>query len=140
MGWTDPSGHIYAVSEVVTAATLNTYSEANLAFLYGDAAWTGVAAGTLYVNSWVDIGGAYLPVAFRKIGTRVVLRGIMASGTGMVAAFTLPIGYRPTLNTQFPVVSNSLFGFVIIGSNGSVVPTVGSTVSFSLDGISFDTI
>lgn len=30
MAWTPPSGHIYVTGEIVTAATMNTYIEANL--------------------------------------------------------------------------------------------------------------
>ena len=35
MSWSAPSGHIYAVAEIVSASTLNAYVEANLAFLGG---------------------------------------------------------------------------------------------------------
>ena len=33
MAWTDPASHIYTVGEIVSAATLNTFVQANLAFL-----------------------------------------------------------------------------------------------------------
>lgn len=33
MAFTDPSGHIFVVSEVISAATMNTYIEADIAFL-----------------------------------------------------------------------------------------------------------
>lgn len=33
MPWTDPAGHIYAVGEVLTSSTLNTYVQANLVYL-----------------------------------------------------------------------------------------------------------
>lgn len=133
MAWSAP--HNYSVSEVVTAADMNAMT-GNDAFLYGDLGWTA----PVYTNSWTDIGPPYLPVGFRLVGTRVVMQGIMHNGTGMVSAFVLPVGYRPTANLQMSTVSNSLWGFVIIGSNGSVVPTAGSTASFSFDGMSFDTV
>lgn len=33
MAWTSPSAHIFAVAEVVSAATMNTYIQSNLGFL-----------------------------------------------------------------------------------------------------------
>jgi hypothetical protein len=136
MPWTDPSTHIWATGEILTAANMVTYVEANLAFLYGDAGWTAPA----YTNSWVDFGAPNLTVAFRLVGNWVELRGTMKSGTINAAAFTLPAGYRPTATAQFAVPSNSLFGMVSITSAGVVTPVVGSNVSVSLDGIHFCTI
>jgi hypothetical protein len=34
MAWTDPASHVYAVGEVLSAGTLNTYVKDNLLFLY----------------------------------------------------------------------------------------------------------
>ena len=137
MAWTDPTGHIYAVSEVLTAATMNTYVEADISFLYGDAAWTAVS----YTNSWVDMGAPFIAVAYRKVGTSVRLRGGMKNGTLNTAAFTLPVGYRPGATAIYSCLSNSLLGAVSIASTGVVMPgNPGSNASVFLDGMTLDTI
>ena len=136
MPWTDPSTHIWATGEILTAGNMVTYIEANLAFLYGDGGWTAPT----YTNSWVDYGAPNLVGGFRLVGIWVQLRGTIKSGTIGSACFTLPAGYRPTATAAFAVPSNSLFGMVTVTSAGVVTPTVGSNVSVSLDGIHFCTI
>ena len=97
-------------------------------------AWT---APTL-TNAWINFGGTLGTAAYRKDAMGFVhLKGVVKSGTIGSAIFELPVGYRPAGDTRFPVVSNNAFGVCAISSAGSVVPTVGSNVSFSLDGITF---
>ena len=127
--------HIFVIVEITSAMSLNGLGF-DLTFLYGDTAWTAVT----YTNSWVDFGAGQTAVGFRLIGTRVVLRGTMKSGTINTAAFTLPVGYRPPAGLNFPAVSNALFGSIVIASTGVVTPATGSNVWFSLDNISFDTL
>lgn len=105
-------------------------------YLYGDAAWTAPT----YANSWVDLGGGNATGAFRKVGTRVVMRGTIKSGTINTTAFTLPVGYRPTATVVFACASNGAFGELSVASTGVVVPVVGSNTFFCLDGVIFDTI
>jgi hypothetical protein len=136
MAWTAPSGHVWAVGEVLTAANLNTYSANNLSFLYGDTSWTAPT----FTNSWVNFGGGNNPAGFRLIGTRVVMRGVVSTGTIGLSAFTLPAGYRPPLAVNMPVVSNAAFGYVLINAVGTVIPSVGSNAWFSLESLTFDTI
>lgn len=108
----------------------------NCNVLYGDVAWTRVTYG----NGWADNGGGFQVVGYRKVGTRVHLRGTMKSGTIAVPAFVLPVGYQPLAALLFPCASNAAYGELMISTNGSCTPAVGSSVSFSLDGINFDTI
>jgi hypothetical protein len=137
MAWTAPSGHVWATGETVTAASMNTYIANDLTFVYGDTAWTAPT----FANGWVDVVGSYPPAGFRLVGTRVVFRGAMKSGTMSATAFTLPVGYRPTAFARFAVVGSSgAFGEVDVSSAGAVTPSVGSNVQMDLGGIAFDTI
>jgi hypothetical protein len=89
-------------------------------------------------NSWVDFGGALGTIRYRKDAEGFVhLRGVMKTGTINTTAFTLPAGYRPAADTRFACVSNNAFGVCSISGAGVVNPSVGSNVSFSLDGITF---
>lgn len=106
-------------------------------FLYGDTGWSAPT----FTNSWVNwTGGSAPPAGFRLIGTRVVLRGTIASGTINTVAFTLPAGYRPTASVDFAVISNGAIGWLGILTTGVVTPVSGSNVRFALDGVTFDTI
>lgn len=134
MAWTTPT--TWTTGQVVTASNMNTYVSNNTSFLYGDTAWTAPT----FTNSWVDFATGTGPTGFRLIGTRVVLRGGIKSGTIAASAFTLPSGYRPTAQCNFIVDSNAAVGVIQINSTGTVLPNTGSNVYFMLDGISFDTI
>ena len=92
-----------------------------------------------FQNGWVHYDSRV--ARFRKYDDgRVRLEGIIKSGTVATAAFTLPVGYRPTAAAElyFSCVSNAVFCQVNIAPNGNVV--VGSTFSVWLDlsGIEFD--
>lgn len=97
MPWTDPSTHIWAAGEILTAGHMNTYLEANLAYLYGDTAWTNVAS---FTNSWTASSPA---PGYILIGRVVYLRGVLGAGTANTVAFTLPAGYRPTVTNYYLV-------------------------------------
>lgn len=75
---------------------------------------------------------------YRHLG-QVFLTGFIKGGTVATTAFTLPDGYRigPQADAYFTVTSNAAFGTVIVSVNGSVIPAIGSTAYFSLDGIIF---
>ncbi len=95
-------------------------------------AWQAVT----FENSWVDVGGAFNSAEFRALGDkRVEIRGLISSGTIGLAAFTLPVGFRPVADYSVPCVSSGAFAQTNVGSDGTVVPTVGVAVSFALDGI-----
>lgn len=126
MPWTDPSTHIWAAGEVLTAGHLNTFVEANLAFLFGDTGWTNVS---VFTNSWV--AGTTTP-RFMLLGRVVYMEGQISSGTINTPAFTLPAGYRPSQSVPIATTSNGAFGQVTVAVNGVVTPVVGSTSNFSL--------
>jgi hypothetical protein len=98
-------------------------------------AWTAVT----FANSWVNFDAAH-PTQYRKIGEDVEIRGAIKSGTVAQAAFTLPVGYRPSQEQTYAVVSNGALGILTINLTGTVVPATGSNVYFYLPSLRFSTI
>jgi hypothetical protein len=86
----------------------------------------------VFQNAWADLGGAWQVAEFRFVGDLVEIRGVIAGGTIGLAAFTLPVGYRPPADLVFAASSNGAFGSFTITAAGVVTPTVGSAVSFSV--------
>lgn len=63
-----------------------------------DSGWITVGSGgtaPAFQNGWGNTA-SFQVNQFRKIGTIVYIRGAPNGGTGGVAMFTLPAGYRPT--------------------------------------------
>jgi len=131
--------------------------------LNGDTGWVGV---TSFGSGWENYGGAYAPVAYRKIGNVVHLRGLVRNGPHATPIFTLPTGFRPPFPGIFPAIFHSVTrtfesglpkngtadhrhdvtvllhdvaGRVHVDTNGDVIATnvVFDTRFVSLDGISF---
>lgn len=91
-----------------------------------------------FLNAWVDSGAPYQTTRYWKDPAGVVhLRGRINGGTIGLAAFTLPVGYRPAATESFAQASAGAFGALNVFADGSVVPAVGSNVSFWLSGITF---
>ena len=98
--------------------------------------WTAVGA---FLNGWANYGSIWRPASYRKEGKRVALAGMIQGGTMGVAAFTLPVGFRPLFQQMLPCDSGGAYGQVQIHTNGSVEPHVGVNTWVSLDGLSFYT-
>lgn len=115
----------FTTGQVLTAAQMNQIGD--------DSGWITVSS---FSNSW---GAGTVAPAYRKIGTKVFLRGRLSAGTAGATAFTLPSGYQPS--TAQSLVSCNASGptlnQVSITTGGAVQPTV-STVT-SLDGLFFHT-
>lgn len=98
--------------------------------------WTAVT----FQNSWVNYDGNYNQCAYlRDPAGFVHLRGLVKTGTidGSASIFTLPVGYRPQYRELHSTFSNGAAARVDITTAGAVIPSPGSNVWFSLDGISF---
>lgn len=91
--------------------------------------WTGLT----FTAPWVNYGSVYQTGQFRKIGNDIVyLRGLVAGGASVTgsAAFTLPVGFRPSSRVQFPIDHNgNSAGAVTIDTAG-----VGNIYWISGDG------
>lgn len=125
-----------AIGEASWGQKVNDSIEAVKADVDEGFADSGWLAPTL-LNSWVNYGGAEQVAQYRKLGKRVHLRGLIKTGAIGSSAFALPVGYRPSSLIRLSVASNSAFGMVNVGTDGVVLPLVGSSVWVSLDGISF---
>jgi hypothetical protein len=96
-------------------------------------------------NGWLNYLGGYPVAAYRKIGDEVSLRGLIRAGTtGTVAAFTLPVGFRPPLaagNAQhFPLAANDAFGMARVSGAGAVqIASVTNNSWVDLSAVRFST-
>lgn len=100
-------------------------------------AFTAIAGGVGFQNSWTNFGAPFAAASFRKSsdGTQLQLTGTIVGGTNAVAAFTLPSGYRPTTRKDIALWNSDSGTFIstIIGTDGQVVPTGGSLTRIHLD-------
>lgn len=75
------------------------------AVIGGDTGWIEVVN---FTNLWENYGGSWPTVAYRKIGNRVFLRGLIRTPSGAMAIpaspFTLPEGFRPIRDTMCTAV------------------------------------
>lgn len=151
----------YAQGDILYASAANTLTKlakgtsgqllqigATIPAWTGDTTWTAVVASgganPSFKNSWVNFAASptQMPAAIFKDASGVVhMRGLIKSGTAVASTvfFTLPTGYMPTAPMDFPTVSNGAFGTLDITVTGDVRFQSGSNVSFSLNGISWDT-
>lgn len=102
---------------------------ATVAAAVAPTAWTAVT----FQNSWVNFGGGYQAMQYRKVGDMVQLRGTIAAGTVTAVGFTLPVGFRPPANVQMPVRAGPTTGdsYLDIATTGSVTifAVAGQTVT-----------
>lgn len=100
----------------------------------------GAAGEPAFQNGWINNGGGYHVIAFRKDPQgRVRISGGMKNGTIGAPAFTLPVGYRPPSTVIFVVYSNNAFGALQIATDGTVQVFTGNNASVFFDGVEFDT-
>ena len=85
-----------------------------------------------FQNGWTNVGGVNATAAYRKnqYTGNVELKGFLSAGALNVAAFTLPVGYRPLEKRNFGVFG----GYVAVQTDGEVQP---DATNISLDGIFF---
>lgn len=98
-------------------------------------------------NGWVNVGGTWDTIAYRRVGGIVYLRGRISNPANRAAddfVFTLPVGFRPTLGVTFLVPYGAAAGggmqVNVLGSASGSVRIVSATTAgslVSLRGISF---
>lgn len=90
------------------------------------------------INSWVNYGAGFNNAGYYKDAFGIVhLRGFIKDGTAGAVMFILPSGYRPANSEVFATAANGLFAVLVIDNAGNVTHNAGSTVWFTLDGITF---
>jgi hypothetical protein len=100
---------------------------------------SGWIAPTL-LNGWVNFGGGFTNAGYRKVGSRVFIRGSLKDGTttSLTAVLALPAGYRPTADCVFVGWNVTSAYRVTVRATGSVeIASVTSSAFISIDGISF---
>lgn len=92
-----------------------------------------------FENSWVNYDTlTFYGARFWKDPMGLVrIEGLIKSGTIPAAAFTLPVGYRPSNGHLFAVISNGAIGRVDVAPTGQVVVQAGNNAYVSLAGIAF---
>ena len=103
-------------------------------------AWT---APTL-TNGWTNFGAGTIAAGYRLRGGVVELRGTIKGGSAAVAAFTLPVGSRPSAVHLFTALADPGVARLDVGSDGVVTVRAyaagGSNAIVSLNGVSFSTV
>lgn len=150
MAWHQPK--TWKPNDVVrlTAAILNHELRDLLLYLYGALIapgtgiddWTDVGTGDPditdgnYDNGWAGLSA--VPGAYRKDGDWVSLHGLVQDGTSTPdKMFTLPAGYRPPVETRFPVVTNTGLGQLFIDNTGEVILVTGGNGYVDLTPVRF---
>lgn len=112
-----------------------------------DTTWATPAAGgasaptvhvPTFLNGWSAYGLGYRnPVVYKFSNGLVVLEGLMQGGAiGDIAAFTLPVGWRPSGRIFFAVRTSTGLGSdrLDVAANGDVIPIAGGNGYFGLAG------
>ena len=123
-------------------AAVETAVDDNAAQLVALKAARVYTAPSLFTG-WANVGSGYAAAGYTKDGLGFVrLRGLIKQTGGTGNVFSLPVGYRPSANLQFPArCGNSTMCAIIINSNGNVDFYGGAGAagaSLTLDGITFD--
>ncbi len=93
-----------------------------------------------FTNSWVNYDTAtHNGAGARKHGGRVYLEGAIKGGTSGMPTFTLPSAFRPAKAVELVANDNGAPGYVVVGTDGTVIVTATDTTKFSLEGLSFRT-
>lgn len=97
----------------------------------GDATWTviGAPGAPALQGAWAAGAPQFGAPRFRKAGSNMVyLQGYLVSGIGGTTAFTLPPGYRPSVQTILATVTGALgtsADYTKVLPDGSVQPPSG---------------
>jgi hypothetical protein len=98
----------------------------------------GASGEIPFQNSWVNFGGSNEPARYWKDYTgNVHIGGTLKSGTINTTMFTLPAGYRPQYAMIYAIVSNGVFGGLVINPDGTVVCFSGNNTYVAMSGVTF---
>lgn len=104
---------IFSLGNDGAITAVSTYNGATL----GDTGWITISS---FSNSYSGSGSP----AYRKINNVVYLRGRVSGGTANTAAFNLPSGYRPAVDTVFAIqqFGTGNINYVTVQPDGNVIP------------------
>lgn len=115
---TNSSASSTYLTQASAASTYLTQSSASTTYqVIQDSGWINVSSLS---NNFT----APTTVAYRKLNGVVYLRGNLFNGTANTGAFTLPVGYRPSVEVVLPVqkYGTSNIDYITVGTNGVVIP------------------
>lgn len=141
--WVWPSNIVWAAGGVAPFVP-NSYAT-SVTFTYDGTNWREISR-TLFDSGWANVtyqmagvgtAAGQSPVAYRRVGNRVSLRGMLAGNQAMVLNstpfFYLPAGFNPGDGDAHFVVAtsgNPPVGYLYVShSNGAVVPVSGITTA-----------
>lgn len=118
--------------------TLRYWDGATWRYLGYDTGWVTIST---FTGGWLNLDtSVYQAAAYRRINSRVLVRGIIKSGTG--AAFTIPSPHRPLKNEIFSCIAGAGVARVDVDTAGNVniasYAASGTNSFVSLSGISYD--
>lgn len=91
------------------------------------------------INGWESFDASSIP-QYRKDSLGYVhMRGLLKTGVSGTIAFSLPMGYRPSVSSRFVGTGTGVFGYGTITTAGSVLISSYQTY-ISLDQIIFPTV
>lgn len=91
-----------------------------------------------FQNGWINYGGDYELAGYKKDADGyIVLRGLIKNGTINVAAFTLPVGYRPAKHEIFTTAHSASTASQIYVTSAGQVQMYSASAWSSLSGIRF---
>lgn len=89
--------------------------------------WVSVATSIGFSGTWVNFGGVYSVLQYKRVGPRIYIRGTIKSGTSGTAVFTLPVGFRPPTQIRLAIDCAGGHGFAEVQSSGVVTVTGATT-------------
>lgn len=118
--------------------TLRYWDGATWRYLGYDTGWVTIST---FTGGWLNLDtSVYQAAAYRRINSRVFVRGIIKSGTG--AAFTIPAPHRPLKNEIFSCIAGAGVARVDVDTAGNVnvasYAASGDNSFVSLSGVFFD--
>jgi len=98
----------------------------------------GDVGNAQFTSGWTNFGGTNESAQYMKDPWGFVhLGGVVKGGSPGTNIFTLPTGYRPEEAKIYAVASNNALGICTVNPDGTAVASAGSSVYFSLSGITF---
>jgi hypothetical protein len=97
------------------------------------------APAVAFQNSWVNYGAGLNDAKYWFDSDGYVnIEGFVKNGSAPnTTIFTLPVGYRPSVEIWFTADGNGAYSLVQVKTSGAIINSVGSTISQSLNGIRF---
>lgn len=88
--------------------------------------WDSYWVAPTLTGSWSNFGSGWQVAQYRRQGSRLHLRGLIAGGSFGVACMTVPTGFRPSSNQMFQSATTAGLTVSSTGTAGLVAPDSGT--------------